>query len=72
MEAIAKQLPGRRIGRADEIARAVLMLMTNDYTTARCCTSTAPAGSFEPAEIMTPQKGAPTAAQMFRIRARCP
>jgi len=31
VEAIAKQLPGQRIGRADEIARAVLMLMTNDY-----------------------------------------
>jgi NAD(P)-dependent dehydrogenase (short-subunit alcohol dehydrogenase family) len=24
-------LPGQRIGRADEIARAVVMLMTNDY-----------------------------------------
>jgi len=29
--AIARQLPGQRIGRADEIARAVLMLMTNDF-----------------------------------------
>ena len=31
VDAIAAQLPGKRIGRADEIARAVLMLMTNDY-----------------------------------------
>ncbi len=31
VEAIAEQLPGKRIGRADEIARAVLMLMTNDF-----------------------------------------
>lgn len=31
VDAIAAQLPGKRIGRADEIARAVLMLMTNEY-----------------------------------------
>jgi NAD(P)-dependent dehydrogenase (short-subunit alcohol dehydrogenase family) len=31
VEAIARQLPGRRIGAADEVARAVFMLMTNAY-----------------------------------------
>lgn len=31
VEAIARRLPGRRIGAADEVARAVLMLMTNAY-----------------------------------------
>jgi NAD(P)-dependent dehydrogenase (short-subunit alcohol dehydrogenase family) len=31
VEAIARQLPGKRIGCADEVARAVLMLMTNEY-----------------------------------------
>jgi NAD(P)-dependent dehydrogenase (short-subunit alcohol dehydrogenase family) len=31
VEAIAAQLPGKRIGRADEIARAVLLVMTNEY-----------------------------------------
>lgn len=31
VESIARQLPGKRIGRADEVARAVLMLMTNAY-----------------------------------------
>jgi NAD(P)-dependent dehydrogenase (short-subunit alcohol dehydrogenase family) len=31
VEAIARQLPGKRIGRVDEVARAVLMLMTNAY-----------------------------------------
>jgi NAD(P)-dependent dehydrogenase (short-subunit alcohol dehydrogenase family) len=31
VDAIAAQLPGKRIGRADEIAQAVLLLMTNHY-----------------------------------------
>ena len=31
VEGIARQLPGKRIGRADEVARAVLMLMTNAF-----------------------------------------
>jgi NAD(P)-dependent dehydrogenase (short-subunit alcohol dehydrogenase family) len=31
VEAIAAQLPGKRIGHADEIARAVMTLMTNEY-----------------------------------------
>jgi NAD(P)-dependent dehydrogenase (short-subunit alcohol dehydrogenase family) len=31
VEAIARQLPGKRIGNADELARAVLLLMTNAY-----------------------------------------
>jgi NAD(P)-dependent dehydrogenase (short-subunit alcohol dehydrogenase family) len=31
VDAIARQLPGKRIGHADEVAAAVLMLMTNRY-----------------------------------------
>jgi NAD(P)-dependent dehydrogenase (short-subunit alcohol dehydrogenase family) len=31
VEAIARELPGRRIGHADEVASAVLLLMTNRY-----------------------------------------
>lgn len=31
VEAIARQLPGKRIGRVDEVASAVLMLMKNAY-----------------------------------------
>ena len=31
IEAIARQLPGKRIGGADEVAAAVLLLMTNPY-----------------------------------------
>jgi NAD(P)-dependent dehydrogenase (short-subunit alcohol dehydrogenase family) len=31
VDAIARQLPGRRIGHADEVASAVLLLMTNRY-----------------------------------------
>ncbi len=31
VETIARQLPGKRIGAPDEVARAVLLLMTNAY-----------------------------------------